>query len=59
MRAYLITTAWLFGLLVAIHVWRVLEEPHLAADPWYVLVTAASAAFCVWACRLLGVAPRS
>jgi hypothetical protein len=59
MKAYLVTTATVFGLLVAIHVWRVFEEPHLVRDVWYLLVTAVSAAFCVWACRLLSGAPRS
>jgi hypothetical protein len=58
MRAYLITTATVFGLLVAVHVWRLLEEPHLARDAGYLLVTAASAALCVWACRLLALKPR-
>jgi hypothetical protein len=58
MRAYLVTTATLFALLVAVHVWRVIEEPHLARDAPYLLVTAASAALCLWACRLLAVKPR-
>jgi hypothetical protein len=59
MKAYVMTTGSIFGLLVLAHVWRVIEEgPHLATDPAYVLITAASAALCVWAWRLLRLMPR-
>ena len=41
MKAYLITTGTVFGLLVAAHVWRVIEEgSRVAKDPWFVLFTA-------------------
>lgn len=54
MKAYLVVTATLFGLLTLAHLWRVLaESSRLATDPWYLLITALSAALCVWACRLL------
>ena len=54
MRAYVMTTGVLFGLLTGVHVWRVLEEdPRLATDPGYVLITLAAAALCLWACLLL------
>ena len=60
MKAYVITTGVVFALLVVAHVWRILEEgPQLAADPWYVLVTAAAAALCLWAWRVLRRLPRS
>ena len=60
MKAYLITTGSLFGLLTVVHVWRVIEEgPHLAKNPWYVLITVAGAALCLWAWRLLRLALRS
>jgi hypothetical protein len=59
MKAYVITTGSVFGLLVLAHVWRVIEEgPHLARDPSYVMITAASAALCLWAWRLLRRIPR-
>jgi hypothetical protein len=59
MRAYVMTTGALFGLLVITHLWRVIEEePHLATDPFYVLITAAAAALCLWAWRLLRLMPR-
>ena len=54
MKAYLMTTGSVFGLIVLAHVWRVIAEgPHLVTDPWYILLTAAAAALCVWAWRLL------
>jgi hypothetical protein len=54
------TTGAVFGLLTLAHIWRVIEEgPHLAAQPWYVLITVAAAALCLWALRLLWRSPRS
>jgi hypothetical protein len=54
MRAYIMTTGSLFGLLTVVHVWRMIEESRaLATDPWYILVTLAAAALGVWAWRLL------
>ena len=54
MKAYVITTGAIFGLLTLAHVWRVIEEGRqLATEPFYVLVTVAAAALCVWALRLL------
>ena len=47
MRAYVATTGVIFGLLVVAHVWRaVVEGPHLATDPWYILITLAAAGLC-------------
>ncbi len=54
MKAYVFTTGVVFGLLVLVHIWRgVAEGPHLARDPWFVLITAVAAGLCVWAMRLL------
>src|SRR5947209_2799488 len=40
MKAYLITTGTLFGLLTIVHLWRVIEEwPHLRTDPWFLIIT--------------------
>ena len=48
------TSGAIFGLVTMAHVWRVFEEgTHLATDPWYVLITFAAAALCLWAWRLL------
>jgi hypothetical protein len=60
MRAYLITTSVIFGLLVMVHVWRAIEEGiGVAADPVWVLITVAAAGLCVWGWRLLRGSARS
>ena len=49
MKAYVTTTGVVFGLLAVAHIWRVIEEgPHLARDPWFILITSLSTALCVW-----------
>ena len=54
MRAYVVTTGLLFGLLTLAHVLRIAYESRaLASDPWYMLITTATAALSVWACLLL------
>ena len=54
MKPYVMTTGASFGLLVVLHIWRVIEEgPHLLKDPGWILITAAAAALCLWAVSLL------
>jgi protein-S-isoprenylcysteine O-methyltransferase Ste14 len=54
MRAYVMTTGALFGLLTLAHLLRIIQEGrHLATDPLYLLITVAAAALCLWAWRLL------
>lgn len=54
LKAYIIVTGVVFGLLTLAHVWRViLEGQNLMTDVSWVLITVASAALCLWACRLL------
>lgn len=53
MKAYVITTGVVFGLITVAHIWRAIEEgPRLAAQPWFILLTAITVALCVWAARL-------
>jgi len=60
MKAYIMTTGVLFGLLVVAHIWRAIAEgPALAKDPFYIGITIAAAAFCLWALRLLRLMSRS
>ena len=55
MKAYLITTGTVFGLIALAHIWRIFEEgSRLAKEPWFLLLTLAAAALSVWAWRLLG-----
>lgn len=54
MKAYVMTTGTVFGLLTLAHLLRIAEEgPRLARDPWYVLVTVVAGVLCFWAWRLL------
>jgi hypothetical protein len=54
MKAYLITTGAVFGLITLAHIWRAIEEGrHLATEPWYILLTLAAAGLCLWAVLLL------
>ena len=58
MKAYVIVTGALFGLLTVAHIWRATVEPHLASDFFFLLVTGLAAALGSWACRLLWFAAR-
>ena len=54
MKAYLITTGTVFGLITVAHIWRAFAEgSRVATDPFFLLLTALSAALCLWACRLV------
>jgi hypothetical protein len=60
MTAYIRITGALFGLITLAHLLRIIVEwPRFATDTWYLLLTAASAALCVWALRLLRPSARS
>ncbi len=59
MKAYVMTTGAVFALLTLAHLLRILVEgPHLAKDPFYVLITIAAAGLCLWAWRLLRLSTR-
>jgi len=58
MKAYVLTTCVVFGLLTVAHIWRgIVEGPTLAKQPWFILITLATAALCFWALRLLRRSP--
>jgi hypothetical protein len=59
MRIYVITTGVVFGLLTVAHIWRGVQEHHLATEPWFILITLATAVLCLWAARLVWRSPRS
>jgi hypothetical protein len=60
MKAYLMTTGVVFGLMVVAHIWRAIEEgPGLAKDPFFIVITIAATALCIWALRLLRLMRRS
>lgn len=54
MKFYLAVTGTVFGLLTLAHLWRIVAESRgLATEPWFVAITVISAAFSIWAFRLL------
>ena len=54
MKAYLITTATVFGLITVAHVARVFAEgPHMASDPFFLAITLLAAGLSIWAWWLL------
>jgi hypothetical protein len=57
MRPYVIVSGSIFGMVTIAHLLRIIYEPQLGTDPWYLLLTAACAAMSVWALRLLWKAP--
>ena len=60
MKAYVMTTGTVFGLIVVAHIWRgIAEGLALAANPVYILTTLAAAALTLWSWRLLRVMARS
>jgi len=60
MKAYLIATGSIFGLITLAHIWRaVAEGRHLATDPLFLALTVVAAAMSVWAWRLLKNSSRS
>jgi hypothetical protein len=54
MKTYLVVTAAVFGLLVVAHIWRMIVETGSGThNPWFVAITIAAAALCLWSVRLL------
>ncbi len=59
MKAYVMTTGAVFGLLTLAHLLRIIVERHLATDPLYILITIGTGALCLWAWRVLRLSTRS
>ncbi|MDB4914575.1 MAG: hypothetical protein JWM95_2219 [Gemmatimonadetes bacterium] len=53
MRAYVAVTGLIFGLLVVAHIMRIFAEGRSVVDLFYVIITSAAAALCIWAVVLL------
>lgn len=59
MKAYLMTTGVVFGLITLAHIVRiVMEGPHLLKEPLYIVLTLVAAGLSAWAWRLLRLASR-
>lgn len=59
MRSYVIVVGVMFGLLAAVHLWRMVVEPHLARDPWFLLATIAAGGLSAAAWRVVRRSPRT
>lgn len=60
MKAYVTTTGVVFGLLFAVHIWRVIVEgTQLARDPFWVLITVLAGALSIWSLLVLRRSARS
>jgi len=61
MKAYLMTTGVVFGLLTIAHIWQMFSETgsHGDRDPWFIGITVISAGFAIWAFQLLRKTSRS
>ena len=53
MKAYVMTTGALFGLLTVAHLLRMVDERRFLTDPWYILITAATAVLSAWSWYVL------
>ena len=53
MKTYVKATGVIFALLTVVHVWRLVLEPQLLRDPWFLLVTLIAAGLSVGAWRLV------
>jgi hypothetical protein len=59
LKAYVMTTGTVFGLIVVAHIWRAVAEGlSIAENPLYILLTAAAAALALWAYWVFKSMPR-
>ena len=60
MKAYVITSGVIFGLVAVAHVLRMIAEgAHVTGNPWFLLITAVATGLAVWALSLLRGQARS
>ena len=60
MKAYVITSGSVFGLIVLAHIARVfMEGPRVIQDFWFVTFTILAVGLSLWAWRVLRLVPRS
>jgi hypothetical protein len=53
MKAFLITAAIVFDLVVVAHIARLVFEPHVARDPWFLGTTLVALVLSGWAWLLV------
>ena len=56
MKAYVVTSGSIFGLIVLAHLLRIVAEgSHVARDPVFILLTLAAASLSFWAWRVFRI----
>lgn len=58
MKAYVVVSGALFGLLTIVHIGRFVVERSVGSDPFFLIVTTVSTALAIWAARLVARTPR-
>jgi hypothetical protein len=58
-RAYVILTGIVFGLITLAHVLRAIQEGPGVLNVWWILLTVATAALSIWAFRLVRLSKSS
>jgi hypothetical protein len=54
MKAYIMTTGVIFALLALAHLLRIIVEgPHLARSPFFIIITVVAGGLCLWAGLLI------
>jgi hypothetical protein len=51
-KAFFVTAGSVFGLIAIAHIARMVVEPRMAAEPWFLVLTVIAAALSVWSWRL-------
>jgi len=60
MKAYVVTSGAIFGLVAVAHVVRMIAEgAHVTGNPWFLLITAVATGLALWAVSLLRRQARS
>ena len=59
MKAFLITAAIVFDLVVLAHIARIVVEPRVASDPWFLGITLVALVLSGWAWVLVLLSRRN
>ena len=52
MKTYVLIAGGVFGLITLVHLWRMVVEPGVRTEPWFLVTTLASAALSIAAFRV-------
>ena len=58
MKTYVLIAGGVFGLITLAHLWRMVVEPHVRTEPWFLFATIVSTALSIAAFRVARRAAR-